>query len=301
MSRRLSLSLVVVLAALATLAALGRAAARASSPMSRTTAPVVTRTTPLTRGSTYLALGDSVTFGYQEPTTVPAPDYSNASSFYGYPEMIAATLHVKVANAACPGETSGSLNNITVASIGCENAYRKLYPLHVRYRGSQLSYAVSYLRAHPGVRLVSLMIGANDGFRCEGGTPDHCASPAERQEVSAQISRNVRRTLTAIRGQAHYRGQLAILDYYSLNYASPFLNGESQLINRALDAAAKPFGVEYASGYREFQAASVKYADEPCLAGLITQLDSTVGDCGVHPTYAGQALLAAALLRAIRL
>jgi hypothetical protein len=67
-----------------------------------------------------------------------------------------------------------------------------------------------------------------------------------------------------------------------------------------MDAAAKPFHVVYANGYAEFQTASVKYGNQPCLAGLITQLDSTVGDCGIHPTYSGQALLGAALLQAIR-
>jgi len=36
---------------------------------------------PITAGSRYLALGDSVTFGYQEPQVIPAPDYSNAASF----------------------------------------------------------------------------------------------------------------------------------------------------------------------------------------------------------------------------
>jgi hypothetical protein len=50
--------------------------------------PVVTIKTPITRGSRYLALGDSVTFGYQEDGVVPTPDYHDASSFVGYPELI---------------------------------------------------------------------------------------------------------------------------------------------------------------------------------------------------------------------
>jgi hypothetical protein len=66
---------------------------------------------PVVSGSGYLALGDSVTFGYQEAQVVPAPDYHNASSFYGYPELLGTELRVKVANAACPGETSSSLIN----------------------------------------------------------------------------------------------------------------------------------------------------------------------------------------------
>ena len=75
-------------------------------------------TTPITKGSTYLALGDSVTFGYEEPTVVPAPNYANAASFLGYPEMLASELHLKVVNAACPGETSSSTSRRQARSCG---------------------------------------------------------------------------------------------------------------------------------------------------------------------------------------
>jgi hypothetical protein len=36
-----------------------------------------------------------------------------------------------------------------------------------------------------------------------------------------------------------------------------------------------------------------------CKAGLLTQLST--GSCGVHPSYAGQALLAQALIKGVRL
>lgn len=65
----------------------------------------------LTSGTGYLALGDSVTFGYEEAGVTPPPDYHDAGSFVGYPEQLARALHVKVTNAACPGETSASLVN----------------------------------------------------------------------------------------------------------------------------------------------------------------------------------------------
>ena len=91
--------------------------------------------------------------------------------------MLGRELRLKVANAACPGETSASFINVKAQSNGCENTlgqpnvgYRRSFPLHVKYSGSQLAYAVSYLRTHPGVRLVSLMIGANDLFLCQKET-----------------------------------------------------------------------------------------------------------------------------------
>lgn len=296
-SRRILAHLLVALLGLGTLAA---ASASASAKRSAGGA-AVTRSSPLTRGSTYLALGDSVTFGYQEATVIPKPDYLDPASFPGYPEQIGKALHVGVTNLACPGETSASLINASALSNGCENAYRKAYPLHVRYRGSQLDNAISVLRRHPSIRLVSLMIGANDLFLCQAHTPHYCLAPAEQRPVLSQITRNVRWILSAIRNRAHYEGQLAVVNYYSLNYSVPLINAESKLLNTAQDAGAKPFHVTFVNGYGEFQAGSVKFGDQPCLAGLLTQLGGVVGHCGVHPTYAGQALLAQAVLKAIRL
>jgi lysophospholipase L1-like esterase len=259
----------------------------------------VTLTTPVDRGALYLALGDSVTFGYQEPTVVPAPNYLDATSFIGYPEQLGSELHLRVVNAACPGETSASLINASAQSLGCENAYRRAYPLHVRYTGAQLAYAISFLRRHRQVKLVSLMIGANDAFICQATTSDHCASPTEQRAVFDQVTHNVHRILSAIRNQAHYHGQLAIINYYSTNYSSASLSHGSLGLNQAMDGAAKPFDVEIADGYGDWRSASRHSAANPCAAGLLTQVGA--GQCGVHPSYAGQALLAQALLKVIRL
>jgi lysophospholipase L1-like esterase len=270
--------------------------------------PPVTVTSPLTSGSTYLSLGDSVTFGYQESTVVPAPNYNNASSFLGYPEHLGAALHVNIINPACPGETSASLINASAPSNGCENSpsptapntgYRTLFPLHVRYKGSQLAFAVGYLRTHQNVRLVSLMIGANDLFLCQETTSDACQSSAELSATIVKAAANIRRIVSAVRNQAHYRGQLAIINYYSLNYASSVANAPVIALNKAADAAAKPFHVVIADGFDELKAASVHSGNNTCVAGLLTQLGSP-GTCGVHPSYAGQALLAQALEKVVR-
>jgi lysophospholipase L1-like esterase len=269
-------------------------------------APKVTGTTPVVPGSRYLALGDSVTFGYEESAVVPAPNYHNASSFPGYPEQLGAELHLTVANAGCPGETSSSLINASAQSNGCENsvgssaaAYRKLYPLHERYRGSQLAYALAYLHAHRDVRLVSLMIGANDYFVCVK-IMNGCGTSTAQHAVLSKISHNVRQILSTIRNKAHYGGQLVIVNYYSLNYAFAAINAQSIALNRAVDGAAKPFHVAVADGFGELKAAAIHFGGSTCVAGLLTEL-GTPGKCGVHPSFAGQALLAQALEKAIRL
>src|ERR1700682_4758095 len=73
---------------------------------------------PVTPGSRYLALGDSVTFGFQENFVIPAPNYHDPGSFLAYPEQLGAELHLIVANAACPGETSASLIDSSAPSNG---------------------------------------------------------------------------------------------------------------------------------------------------------------------------------------
>jgi hypothetical protein len=53
-----------------------------------------------------------------------------------------------------------------------------------------------------------------------------------------------------------------------------------------------------ADGFGEFRRASAHSGRKPCTAGLLTQLST--GGCGVHPSYAGQGLLALAVERVIR-
>jgi lysophospholipase L1-like esterase len=285
-----------------TICAAGTVGATSASAVVLT--PVAGSVTP---GSRYLALGDSVTFGYEEAAVVPAPNYHDAASFLGYPELLGAELHLNVANAACSGETSSSLVDASAQSNGCENSpgqptvgYRKLYPLHVSYKGSQLAYALAYLHTHRNVQLVSLMIGANDYFVCVATTKDGCSSSSEQKAVLATVAKNIRTILSAIRNKAHYHGQLAIVNYYSLNYASAATNALSISLNKTADAAAKPFHVVIANGFNQLEAAAVHSGGNSCTAGLLTQLGMP-GKCGIHPSYAGQALLAEALEKVIRL
>jgi lysophospholipase L1-like esterase len=262
---------------------------------------------PAASGSRYLALGDSITFGYREANTVPPPNYRNASSFIGYPQLVGAALHLKVTNAACPGETTSSFINTSGPSNGCTNhappittpteLYRTYYPLHVRYNGSQLAFAVKYLRHHRNVRLVSLLIGANDLLRCVSTTRDLCASAAEQQAIFSVVRSNVRVILSTIRRKAGYRGQLVILSQYSPDYTSAFLTNGVNGLNSTVATAARPFRALIANGFGQFYQGALHSGSNPCTAGLLTQLGAP-GRCGVHPSYGGQSLLALAIERA---
>jgi len=56
-------------------------------------------------GPRYLALGDSVSFGF---ITQAGFEYVNANNFIGFPTYAGQGAKLNVVNAACPGETTGS-------------------------------------------------------------------------------------------------------------------------------------------------------------------------------------------------
>ena len=253
--------------------------------------------------SSYLALGDSVAFGYVPPQAVPAPDYSNAASFVGYPEFLAKTLKEPVANASCPGETSGSMLVAGAPSNGCENqpgsllGYRTAYPLHVAYAGTQIQYAVSYLKTHKQTNLVTLDIGANDAFLCQETTSDQCASQSELGAVAAALTTNLGTIFHDLRG-AGYKGKIVVLTYYSLSYSDQTQVAQTQFLDSTISSATTANGGIVADGYGAFQTASASYGGDPCAAGLLIKLPN--GTCNIHPSPAGAQALAAAIDTAIK-
>src|ERR1700694_760652 len=116
----------------------------------------------------YLALGDSVPFGFS-----PLLNPKDADNFIGYPEIVAERLGVDDVNATCPGEATGGFLSLTRTDNVCR-PYRAANPLHVHYRRTQMAFALKYLRRHPDTSLVTLTLGANDFFRF---TKDCTAGP----------------------------------------------------------------------------------------------------------------------------
>jgi lysophospholipase L1-like esterase len=249
----------------------------------------------------YLALGDSVAFGYRPSGATPPPNYNDPSTLVGYPEDLGRALQMKVVNASCPGETTGSMIAVGAQSNGCENSvgsslgYRSFFPLHVKYSGTQLAYAVNYLEHH-STQLVTIDIGANDAFVCEETTSDQCTSAAELEALVKQIKDNLATIYGEIRNEAHYTGPLVALSYYSLNYSNGLDNAESQFLNAAIASVTKRFGGIMANGYGAFKVASAKFGGDPCAAGLLVKVSD---GCNIHPSAAGHLLLAGAIAQAL--
>jgi lysophospholipase L1-like esterase len=110
--------------------------------------------------SFYLALGDSVTYGYQASKIVPgftAEDFDT-----GYVDVFAAELRriqpsIRVVNYGCPGESS-----TTFISGRCP-VVQTGFPLHDPFSGPQLDAALAFLRAHPGeVSPITITLWGND-------------------------------------------------------------------------------------------------------------------------------------------
>jgi lysophospholipase L1-like esterase len=258
--------------------------------------------TPVTgpdANGTYLALGDSVAFGYVPPQAVPAPNYFDPRSFVGYPEDVARALHIRVSNASCPGETTASFLVPAAPSNGCENSpgssigYRTEYPLHVQYLGTQMRYALKYLAVYRHTRLVTIDIGANDVFLCQETTADACASTAEFQAVLQEIQANLTTIYSLIRDVAHYHGLLVALTYYSVSYSDPAEVASTKALDSVIASVTEKFGGKVVDGFAAFEGPSAAFGGSPCAAGLLIKLPD--GTCNIHPSPAGHLLLARAI------
>jgi lysophospholipase L1-like esterase len=110
----------------------------------------------------YLALGDSIAYGFQ-PTKLDA-GLPPSGFRTGYVDVFAARLRalapgIEVVNYSCPGEQA---KTFIAGECPWVNDGRRL---HDPYEGSQLGAAVGFLRAHPGqVSPITLTLWGNDLF-----------------------------------------------------------------------------------------------------------------------------------------
>ncbi len=181
----------------------------------------------------YLAIGDSLAFGYQ-------PDLS---FYHGYADDFFSNLKghgvQALANMACPGETS-----TTFINGGCPYFYLRKYP----YLGAQLNAAVTYIKSHAGkVSPVTLDIGADDML------PDintsNCTVSSNFNANLATLDTNLTQTIlpklvAALTVNGKITGDLVMMNYYD-PYQNTCPNSVSyvQTINQHLANDASSFGI----------------------------------------------------------
>jgi lysophospholipase L1-like esterase len=204
-------------------------------------------------GSRYLALGDSLAWGFHqaqfeeelakgEGTCVLGKCIQPATFKDGYVDDFGAALKLfhpslQVINDGCPGETTETLINgpgetpITGASPPYTNLACAAGPgeqpfpldwLHHPYtpseNGSQLSDALAILKAHPNVSPITLDIGSDDltdflGRECGFPTKFTCTEKQVDEEIE-QIAANVYKILRELRSAAP-RAQIVLLGLYN--------------------------------------------------------------------------------------
>ena len=242
-------------------------------------------------GHPYLALGDSVSFGY---ITQAGYEYRNPENFIGFPQYVGEALGMTPTNAACPGETTAGFSSATGADNGCR-PFRASFPLHTRYGGTQLAFATAFLKAHPNTKLVTIQLGANDAFLLESQCKNDpmCIAaglPALLTTVGNNMNR-IYRTLEA----SHFHGRLVVVNYYSLDYGDAAATATIRLLNQAITSHAQADGAIVADAFTAFQQAAASAAGHTCAAGLLNASPADQFTCDVHPSQSGQELLAKAV------
>jgi lysophospholipase L1-like esterase len=245
----------------------------------------------------YLALGDSLAFGYSQakfnslfPNENPA-DYNT-----GYVDDFGKVLkflnpRLQVVNDGCPGETTDSFINGP-----CQ--YQLLFALHHPYSGgpasSQLSDALAYLNAHRGrVSPITLDIGANDALGVIKGVCnlEPLCIAGQAPALFAHIAGNLGTILAQVRAKAP-NAQIIVLGLY--NPFGSTIAGADQLtaqLNAVMAKVAAGAGARFANPLPLFNPPGA--LEQPTIC-LLTNMCTPLVD--IHPTDLGYAVLAGTIL-----
>jgi lysophospholipase L1-like esterase len=236
----------------------------------------------------YLALGDSLAFGYSQAKfnsllpTEPASAYDT-----GYVDDFGKLLGlfepgVQTVNDGCPGETTESF-----IKGPCE--YGLHFPLHHPYSGSQLADALSYLGAHPGaVTPITIDIGANDALGVIEGTCGLQAKCIEENAPAlfAHVGANLGYILGQLRAAAP-SAKIIVLGLY--NPFGESIAGADALtakLNEVIANDASAVGARFANPLPLFNPPGAR--EQPTLCTL-TNICTSLKD--IHPTDLGYAVL----------
>jgi lysophospholipase L1-like esterase len=246
-----------------------------------------------------LVLGDSVPFAYIASAGF---EYVNPLNFHGFADYLSQILGFTSVDAACPGETTGSFLSSTAPDNGCR-AFRAEFPLHVAYGGTQLAFAQQYLKTHSDVKLVSITLGANDGFLLE----DSCASApdpttcieAGLPAVLTAVATNMATILADLRATG-YGGVIVVNNYYSTDYSDPAGTQLTKLLDQAIVTPTAAYGAVVANLFTAFNtvASGSAFGGKTCNAGLLNASVSNQLLCDVHPSQSGHMIIAQTIGRA---
>lgn len=260
--------------------------------------------------SQYLALGDSLAFGFN-PLVQP-PDLFQ---YIGYPKIVAGILRLQLSNPSCPGETTStfietsttpsdyypgfycvpSQNQVFVPSNNGETQLTYFAPYHGA--PDQLDYATTFLKANPGTKLITIDIGLNDiglvQINC-ASTPQDCES--ELAAALATLGQNLAQIFSGLRATG-YQGPIIAVDAFSFNYSDAVESGAISAYNTVLEQVASSFNVTVANLYPLFELLAAPFGGDTCAADVLVKLPN--GTCDTHPNLLGQAIIAGVVIEVL--
>jgi len=230
----------------------------------------------------YLALGDSLAYGFQQAKFNSEFPHIDASTFNtGYVDDFGAMLStvdpgVQTVNLGCPGETTASY------FTACQFSAVGHFPLHVPYGGSQEAAGLAFLHAHPGqVSPITLDNGANDVTPCNAlPDPTSCFLTS-----IAAVGTNLDKALGELRAAAP-SAEIIVMEYYDpFAFVQPSSIGITTLLNQAIATAAARHGARLADALTPF---NLTPPEPATLCGLGPFCPLT----DVHPNDTGYGVIA---------
>jgi lysophospholipase L1-like esterase len=272
-------------------------------------------------GKTYLALGDSLAYGYHQAQfqeELKEKGFVEAAKFNdGYVDDFGATLKLlnpklKVVNDGCPGETTETM--IKGSGVGpafCAGGptgspFPKAF-LHHSYPGTQLEDALAIAK-EAGVGTITLDIGANDilqflGHTCGFPVTFTCTPEQIEAEIGHVVS-NVGLILSQLRAAAPKAKIIFVSQYNPYpTVLKPEGTGDAtvEALNGALKSVATSFGVGFANTARVINFSGThggpEAGDIPTVCAFTAMCPGGVfnpasPNADIHPTKAGYAAMA---------
>jgi lysophospholipase L1-like esterase len=240
-------------------------------------------------GSTYVALGSSYAAGARIGAPAPATPVRCGQTINNYPRLVAARLHLDLVDASCGGATTE----------------------HLLRAWDELPAQLDHLT--PATRLVTVTIGGNDVHlvgdlaRAEcapahDGAPPRCGPlPAPTAAEWTRLERNLTEVAREVRRRAP-RARLVFVDYLDMLPVRPCASipYDAARLARARATVRQLARVTAAVARREratlLRAGALSRGHDSCSAEPYAVGRSDTG-ASWHPTAAGHAAVAAALVR----
>jgi lysophospholipase L1-like esterase len=229
----------------------------------------------------YLALGDSIAYGFQ---TAKANAGRPPSAFIGYPDIVAARLHqlnprTTLINYSCPGESTTSYSHPCLWKASGHD-------LHDDYAGAQRDAALNFLRQHRGqVSPITMSLNGNDINAYLGSCPPADLACLQAGAAAATTAYGVRllAILRELRAAAP-DADIVVVGAYNPNvgafgFSDPLFRG----VNAAQASAAASIKARFADPFAVFNPPggdAVETAAICALTLMCTEHDSHPSDDG---------------------